>query len=91
MHLRVFLAEKLLSLFKLPGYTFCGLTVGWVEGLVIAVGATGGAECAVTIGTGKPCMDRYLLSLVTSKTAKPLSVCVEFDHRPMFVIYTLQR
>ena len=91
MYLRVFLAEELFPLLELLGNTLRWLAVSRIEGLVVAVGAAGGAECAVTIGTGKPCMDRYLLSLVTSKTAKPLSVCVEFDHRPMFVIYTLQR
>ena len=91
MHLGIFPGEELFAFFKLLAYALGGLAVGGVEGLVVAVGAAGGAECAVAVGAGEACVDGYLLCLVACKAAEPFAVCVEFDHRRCFDIYRLQR
>ncbi len=63
LHVGIFAGKEPLALFQLLGDRFAGVAVGWVERAVVAVGASAEGNAAVAVGTGKACIDGYLLYL----------------------------
>jgi hypothetical protein len=53
---------KLFPFIDLKGDTLLRLTIRRVEPIVVTIGTTAGAFCAVAVGTCKPCIDGDLLN-----------------------------
>ena len=80
------------ALFDLLRYAFCGLTVGWREGLVVAESATSEPNLPVTIWAGESCVYRHLLHTLAKVPAEVCRVAVvssfvtpRVDHKSNFL------
>jgi hypothetical protein len=62
-HVGILSAKKLLASLKLRRYPLCPEAIGRSEGTVVAVDASAGTDCAVTVGTAETGIHRNLLYL----------------------------
>lgn len=79
-HVGVFARKKSLSLFYLFGYRFVAVAVGGVESLVVAERTAAAAHSAIAVGTGKSCIDGYLLNAIREHPSYPFAERIVVVH-----------
>jgi hypothetical protein len=86
LHFGIFMRKETLSFFQLQGYRLLGTAVVGIESLVIAVGTAAVPLAPVTVGTGKPGIQRnflYLIRKITFQERRKFIIKRSRTHKPM--------